>query len=76
MVIEEKSFENEKQGSSKTAQLALKNFWLQRLTKAGRFLVASLLLTARPIVTCGSRVSPAPPHHTLPAFLNLRDILF
>ena len=25
--------------------------------KAGRFLVASLLLTVRPIVTCGSRVS-------------------
>ena len=42
-----------------------------RSWKAGRFLVVSLLLTVRPIVTCGSRVSRAPPHYTLPAFLNL-----
>ena len=26
-----------------------------------------------PIVTCGSRVSRAPPHHPLPVFLNLHD---
>ena len=31
-------------------------------------------MTVRPIVTCGSRVSRAPPHHTLPVFLNLLDI--
>ena len=44
--------------------------------KARRFLVVPLLLTVRPIVTCGSRVSPAPPHHTLPAFQNLHGILY
>ena len=42
-----------------------------RSWKAGRFLLASILLTVRPIVTCGSRGSRAPPHHTLPTFLNL-----
>ena len=42
-----------------------------RSCKAGRFLVASILLTVRPIVKCGPRVSRAPPHHTLPASLNL-----
>ena len=41
------------------------------LRKAGRFLVVSLLLTVRLIVTCGSRVSRSPPRHTFPAFLNL-----
>ena len=30
-----------------------------------------ILLTVRSIVTCDSRVSRAPPIHTLPAFLNL-----
>ena len=42
-----------------------------RSWKAWRFSIASVLLTVRPIVTCGSRVSRAPPHHTLPDFLNL-----
>ena len=40
----------------------------------GIFLVAPLLLTVRPIVTCGSRVSPAPPRHTLPALQNIDGI--
>ena len=31
----------------------------------------SLTGNIQPIVTRGSRVSRAPPHHTLPAFLNL-----
>ena len=31
----------------------------------------SLAGKIHPIVTRGSRVSRAPPHHTLPAFLNL-----
>ena len=34
------------------------------------------LLTVRPIVTCGSRVSRAAPNHTLPAFLNLHGMLY
>ena len=29
---------------------------------------------SHPIVTRGSRVSRAPPHRTLPTFLNLHDI--
>ena len=31
----------------------------------------SLRGNSHPILTRGSRVSRAPPHHTLPAFLNL-----
>ena len=27
--------------------------------------------SSHPILTCGSRLSRAPPHHTLPAFLYL-----
>ena len=42
-----------------------------RSWKAGSFLVVSLLPTVRSIVTRGSRVSRAPSHHTLLAFLNL-----
>ena len=30
---------------------------------------------SHPIVTRGSWVSRAPPHHTFPAFLNLQDII-
>ena len=33
----------------------------------------SLTGNSHPIVTRGSRISRAPPHHTLPAFLNLHD---
>ena len=46
-----------------------------KILKSGKILVASLLLTDRPIVTCGSRVSRAPPHYTLPTFLNLHSSL-
>ena len=45
-----------------------------RSSKAGRFLIVSVLLTILSIVTRGSRVSHAPPHHTLPAFLNLHGM--
>ena len=31
--------------------------------------------SSHPIVTRGSRVSRAPPHHTLPTFLNLNGII-
>ena len=47
-----------------------------RSWKAGRFLAVSLLLTVRSIVTRGSRVSRALPHHTLPAFLSLHGRIF
>ena len=50
-------------------------FWIFYLPleswKAGRFGVASILLTVRPMMTCDLRVSRAPPHHTLSAFLNI-----
>ena len=42
-----------------------------RSWKAGRFSRMSLTSNSHPIVTRGSRVSRTPPHHTLPAFLNL-----
>ena len=46
-----------------------------KILKSGKilscFVLVSCVLTVRPIVTCSSRVSRAPPHHTLPAFQNL-----
>ena len=47
-----------------------------KILKTGRFSVALLLLTVRPMVTGGFRVSRAPPRHTLPAFQNLHGRLF
>ena len=42
-----------------------------RSWNAGRFERMSLAGNSHPIVTRGSRVSRAPPHHTLSAFLNV-----
>ena len=46
-----------------------------KILKSGKIFIC-FAFTVRPVVTCGSRVSRAPPHHTLPAFLNLHGIIF
>ena len=42
-----------------------------QILKNGRFERMSLTANSQPIVISGSRVSCAPPDHTLPAFLKL-----
>ena len=47
-----------------------------RSREAGRFDRMYFTGNNHPIVTRGSRFSRAPPHHTLPAFLNLHGNFF
>ena len=49
-------------------------FWIKyiiKILKARRFEIILRFDNSQSIVTRGSRVSRAPPHHTLPAFFNL-----
>ena len=58
----------------------IRNFWehhsysTSKIKKAGCFKRVFSFGSSRPIVTRGTRVSRAPPHHTLTAFLNLHVI--
>ena len=59
------------QESDKISQVIFNKLVLFRSIKAGRFQKMLHFDSSHLIVTRGSRVSRAPPHHTLSAFINL-----
>ena len=48
----------------------------KKILKSGKIFGCFSFTNSRPIVTCGARVSRVPPHHILPAFLNLHGTFF
>ena len=62
--------------SIKRLQLWNVSYCLKDLEKQGDIRNSLVLLGVTPLWHVAQRVSPASPHHTLPAFLNLTDTIF